>query len=186
MVVERFAHSDVTAAPNSVARSRFHCPEPFGKTQKSSFNADHRSLLWLSNVSHTQTYRQRPIQSPCRVSIAQNPSVRLTDPVLSEANDPFHGCLTFRTLRRNGSAGFSRPVAFPLPRTLRQDSEIQFKCRRTISFMIVERFAHSDVTAAPDSVALLRFHCPEPVGKTQKSSFNACQRSLLWLSLIHI
>ena len=134
MIVERFAHSDVTAAPGSAAPSRFHCPEPFGKTQKSRCNAGQRSLLWLSDVSHTRTYRQRPIQSPCRVSIAQNPSVRLTDPVLSEPDDPFYGCLTFQTLRRNGSAGFSRPVAFLLPR---------------------------------------------PFGKTQKTSFNAGQRSHL-------
>ena len=137
MVVERFEHSDVTAAPDSVARSRFYCPEPFGQTQKSSINAGQRSLLWLPNVSHTQTYWQRPIQSPCRVSIAQNPSARLTDPVLSETNDPFYGCLTFRTLRRSGIAGFSRPVAFSLPRTLRQGSEIRFYCWPTISFMVV-------------------------------------------------
>ena len=141
-------------------------------------------------------------------------------------NDPFYGCLTFRTLRRNSSAGFSRPVAFALPRTLRQDAEIQFSCRPTISFMVVyrsehsdvtespdsvalsllhcpepfgqtrkllfkcrptisftvvERFAHSDVTAAPASVALSRFHCPEPFGKTWKCTFNAGQRSFLWL-----
>ena len=134
MIVEGFARSDVTAAPDSAARSRFYCPEPFGKTQKSSFTADQRSLLWFTDVSHTHTYPQRPIQPLCRVSIAQNPSARLRNTVLSEPNDPFYGCLTFRTFRRNGSAGFSRPVAFPLPR---------------------------------------------PFGKTQKSSFNAGERSLL-------
>ena len=125
MIVERFAHSDVTAAPDSVALSRFHCAEPFGKTQKSSFNAGQPSLLWLFNVSHTQTERKCRIQSPCRVSIAQNPSARLRNPVVLPANDPFYGCLTSRTHRRNGRAGFSRPVAFPLPRTPRQASEIQ-------------------------------------------------------------
>ena len=134
MVAERFEHSDVTEAPDSAILSCFHFPEPFGKTQKSSFNAGQRSHLWLSNVSHTQTYPRRRIQPLCRVSIAQNPSVRLTDPVLSEPDDPFYGCLTFQTLRRNGSAGFSRPVAFLLPR---------------------------------------------PFGKTQKTSFNAGQRSHL-------
>ena len=136
MVAERFEHSDVTAAPNSVALSRVHCPEPFGKTRKSSFNAGQRSLLCLLNVSNIQTLRQRQIQPPGGVF---------------------------------------------LPRTLRQDSEIQFYCRPTISFMIVERFAHSDVTAAPASAALSRFHCPEPFGKTNRSSFIGGQRSLLWL-----
>ena len=136
MVAERFEHSDVTEAPDSAILSRFRCPEPFGKTTKSSFNAGQRSLLWLFNVSHTQTY---------------------------------------------GSAEFSRPVAFPLRRTLREDSEIQFYCRRMISFMIVERFAHAHVTAAPDSAARSRFYCSEPFGKTHKSSFIAGQRSLLWL-----
>ena len=181
MVAERFEHSDVTAAPNSVALSRVHCPEPFGKTRKSSFNAGQRSLLCLLNVSNIQTLRQRQIQPPGCVSIAQNPSARLRNPVLMPANDPYCGCLTFRTLRRNGSAGFSRPVAFPLRRTLREDSEIQFYCRRMISFMIVERFAHAHVTAAPDSAARSRFYCSEPFGKTHKSSFIAGQRSLLWL-----
>ena len=92
MFVERFEYSDVTAAPDSAPRLRFYCPEPFGKTLKSSFNAGQRYLLLLGNVSHTQTSRERQIQSPCRVSIAQNPTARLTDPVLSEANDPFYGC----------------------------------------------------------------------------------------------
>ena len=67
----------------------------------------------------------------------------------------------------------------PLPTTLRQDSEIQFRCRSTISSMVVERFGHSDVTAAPDTATRSRFHCPEPFGKTQKSSINAGERSLL-------
>jgi len=53
------------------------------------------------------------------------------------ANDPFDGRLTFRTIRRSGSAGFSPPVAIPLPRTLRQDSEIQLSRRPTIPFMVV-------------------------------------------------
>jgi len=76
MVVERFENSDVTEAPDSAILSRFHCPEPFGKTNKS---------------------------------------------VLMPANDLFYSRVTFQTLRRNGSAEFSHPVAFPLPRTLRQD-----------------------------------------------------------------
>jgi len=126
MVVERLEHSGVTAAPDSAILSRFHCPEPFGKNWKSSFNDSQRSLLWLFKVSHTQTLRQRRIQSPGRVSIAQNPSARFRNPVLTPANDPFRGGLTSRTLRRYGSARFSRPVAFPLPRTLRQNSETKF------------------------------------------------------------
>ena len=119
-----FGTLDVTEAPDSAIFSRVSCPEPFGKTQKSSFNAGERSLLWLLNVSDTQTLRQRQIQPFCPVYIAHNPSARLTNPVLMPANDPFCCCLAFRTLTRNGSAEFSRPVAFPLPRTLRQDSEI--------------------------------------------------------------
>ena len=47
--------------------------------------------------------------------------------------------------------------------------------------MIVERFAHTDVTAAPDSTALSRFYCPEPFGKTQKSKFIARQRSIYFM-----
>ena len=92
MVDKRFAHSDVTAAPDSDALSGFHCPEPFGKTRKSSFNAGQRSLLWLLNVWHTQTLRQRQIQPPGGVFFTQNPSGRLRNPVLLPANDLFYDC----------------------------------------------------------------------------------------------
>ena len=105
---------------------RFPLPKHFGKTRKYCFNAGQRSFLWLLKDSHTQTSRPHRILPPGRVSIAQNPSARLRNPPLMPANDPFHGCLTFRTLRRNDSAGLSRPVAFPSPRTFRQDSEMQF------------------------------------------------------------